>query len=155
MTPKRIIIHCANTPNGSTIYTAKDIDAWHMARGFRRNGPRGMTLPHVGYHWIIEVSGACIEGRRIDEEGAHCIGHNGDSIGICMLGRDQFTSAQWMSLLSLVRRTSVAFGGLPSNGHREFDPHKTCPGFDVLDWLRRAMVPRPEHDYDGESSDAD
>ena len=70
-----IIVHCAATPEGKA-FTVADIDAWHRKRGFRC----------IGYHFVIYLDGSVHEGRAIEEVGAHCLGHNANSIGICYIG---------------------------------------------------------------------
>nr|WP_329601534.1 N-acetylmuramoyl-L-alanine amidase [Pasteurella multocida] len=45
-------------------------------------------------------------GRKIGEIGAHCRGQNRNSIGICLVGTDRFTVAQWQALANLVRDLS-------------------------------------------------
>ena len=42
-----ILIHCADTPNGYDRYGAKEINAWHLERGFAG----------IGYHWVVRCSG--------------------------------------------------------------------------------------------------
>nr|WP_256329058.1 N-acetylmuramoyl-L-alanine amidase [Nitrosomonas sp. Nm33] len=87
-------------------------------------------------------------GRHFDEVGAHTEGFNSKSIGICLVGTNKFTSAQWKSLernvCGLV--TDIVLlksgNGEPPRvlGHRDLpDVHKTCPGFSVADWLGNNM----------------
>lgn len=96
-----IVIHCAATPNGRR-FTAADIDAWHYARGFRRQlafrQRQEMNLAAIGYHYVLYVNGAVAAGRHLDEIGAHAKGHNTRSIGVCLIGTDRFTLDQWTSL---------------------------------------------------------
>ena len=68
----KIIIHCSATPEGKD-FTVKDIDRCHRQRGFRS----------IGYHFVIYRDGTVHRGRDIEEVGAHCVGHNLSSIGIC------------------------------------------------------------------------
>ena len=67
-----IIIHCSATPEGRD-YTVADIDRWHKARGWRG----------IGYHYVIYRDGSVHAGRPVEQIGAHCTGHNANSIGIC------------------------------------------------------------------------
>lgn len=153
-----LIIHCADTPNGREV-TAADIDRWHVERGFHRNpaalagygpwagrGPHAAALTAIGYHYVIRINGVVEVGRRLTETGAHCRGHNNRSIGVCMAGRDQFTQNQWDALAALVRaeqrdREKQHMPILSLHGHREFNAHKTCPGFSVGEWVRLGMTP--------------
>ena len=94
-----IIIHCADTPNGSEKYTVRDIDAWHAARAFRREGAAiaqyNGSYPYIGYHEVIDVNGKCWMGRGENEVGAHATGPNAHSLAVCLLGRDKYTLEQW------------------------------------------------------------
>jgi hypothetical protein len=144
----KIIIHCAATPNGSDSFTIAEIDKWHGAKGWRRKvkATRGQGIyQHVGYHWVIHVDGTVHKGRTTEEVGTHCKGMNTRSIGICMIGTDAFTPAQWSALSGLVQRLEDHLNGLGKprrevaiHGHNEFSS-KTCPGFDVQAWRAGGM----------------
>ena len=91
--------------------------------------------------------------RPINQAGAHCKGHNHDSIGICLIGgRDNdnknwgFTSKQFESLQTLIDGLRMSFGLIPVYGHREFTRLKTCPCFNVNKKVNNAK-PLPE-DWD-------
>lgn len=93
----KIIIHCSATPEGREI-TVEDITLWHKKRGFKT----------IGYHYIIYLDGSIHIGRPEEEIGAHCVGQNSNSIGICYIGgmdienkrpKDTRTDAQKRSLL--------------------------------------------------------
>lgn len=100
-----IVIHCSATANGGWI-TVEDIDAWHAARGFRRDpkliGYNQPNLKSIGYHYVVYTAGAVTIGRGLEEVGAHVKGHNARSIGICMPGTDAFYREQWLALRDLV-----------------------------------------------------
>ncbi|MDP2548068.1 N-acetylmuramoyl-L-alanine amidase [Oceanobacter sp. 4_MG-2023] len=141
-----IIIHCADVPNGRA-NTIEDVDAWHRQRGFSRDisiAPKHQPqLTAVGYHFVIEVDGCIRPGRPLHETGAHVSGHNLNSIGICLIGRDQFTQEQWSALRALVLMLLHPGNGLmitQVNGHYEYSS-KTCPGFDVIEWASNNYQP--------------
>lgn len=149
---QRIILHCSATPNGRW-HTVEDINRWHGPdreqrglRPFRRDdalvGHNQPNLLHVGYHFVVYTTGVVRIGRGLREMGAHCRGHNGDSIGICLIGTDAFTIQQWVSLQRLVRgmraRFNLADGCV--HGHNEYSA-KTCPGFDVSVWAKNGFKP--------------
>ena len=146
-----IIIHCADTPNGKD-FTVDDIDQWHLERGFWRSDafinddyPRRA----IGYHFVIDIAGHIHFGRKIDEVGAHCKGHNSTSIGICLIGRDSFSAEQWLSLTQKIAALQNAYPGITHIcGHNQFNPHKTCPGFDVKQWLEGGMKTLDGHVYE-------
>lgn len=133
----QIIIHCSATPNGRH-NDADDIDAWHIVRKFHRTAEaRRHFNPQyqaIGYHYVILLNGDVQTGRSIGEVGAHTIGHNVRSIGICLIGTDRFTTAQWESLANLVYQLHIDFKAATVHGHREFAA-KECPGFDVGEWM--------------------
>jgi N-acetylmuramoyl-L-alanine amidase len=106
-----------------------DIDRWHKARGWRG----------IGYHYVIYRDGSVHAGRPVEQIGAHCTGHNANSIGICYIGgvaadgktpKDTRTPAQRIALRELVEELRAKYPGATVHGHREFAP-KACPSFDV------------------------
>lgn len=122
-----IIVHCSATREGKDI-TVHDIDSWHKQRGFRC----------IGYHYVIYLDGSVHIGRPENEEGAHCLGHNRNSIGICYIGgldingkpKDTRTDEQKKSLTELIRTLKTRFPQASIHGHNEF-ANKACPCFDV------------------------
>lgn len=128
---KEIIIHCSATLEGKD-YTIADIDHWHKAKGWKG----------VGYHFIIYRDGSVVTGRSIESVGAHCLGHNTHSIGICYIGglskdgtpKDTRTPKQKMSLRELVRKLKVTYPDATIHGHYEF-AFKSCPCFRVPEEL--------------------
>jgi N-acetylmuramoyl-L-alanine amidase len=70
--------------------------------------------------------------------GAHCKGHNANSIGIAYVGgldacgkpADTRTPAQRDALKVAVRVLRDVFGDVPVHGHNEY-ANKGCPCFDV------------------------
>jgi N-acetylmuramoyl-L-alanine amidase len=129
---RRIIIHCSESKFGNS----NIIDQWH-----KQNGWAGIGYHHVILNGVLEsglaynpaLDGTLQDGRSLATVGAHCKGHNEDSIGICLIGVDAFTAAQMTRLTWLVGLYAARFNIPPENilGHCELDPHKTCPNFDV------------------------
>lgn len=123
-----IIIHCTATPEGHD-YTVEDIRRWHKARGFS----------DVGYHYVIYRNGHIMDGRDVDLVGAHCSGHNTNSIGVCYVGgmdaanknpKDTRTLAQKATLLSLLMDLRKLYPRARIRSHRDF-ANKACPSFDA------------------------
>lgn len=143
-----LIIHCAATPNGRP-HSIEEIDLWHRERGFARKlvhvAVHRPDLANVGYHYVIPLDGTTEEGRSLAEVGAHAAGHNLRSIGVCLIGTDQFTPVQWGALRSLAHALRIHIPHLRIIGHRDVNPGKTCPGFDVADWLAGGMQPMDGH----------
>ena len=123
-----IIVHCSATVEGRD-YTVADIDSWHKARGWRC----------IGYHYVIYRDGSVHTGRSIGQVGAHCTGHNANSIGVCYIGgcaadgktpKDTRTPQQREALRRLVADLQKKYPGATVHGHNEF-ADKACPCFDV------------------------
>ena len=72
----KVIVHCADTPEGRYVKTA-DIKRWHTEE-------RGWS--DIGYPWGVELDGSLHAGRPEEINGAHCKGHNSTSIGVCYVG---------------------------------------------------------------------
>lgn len=125
---KEIIIHCADTPEGRDV-RAEDIKRWHTKE-------RGWN--DIGYHYVIDLDGTIEPGRPIEVAGAHCTGHNADSIGICYVGgcdakmqpKDTRTEEQKASLITLLKHIVAKYQGVKIYGHRDFSS-KACPSFDA------------------------
>lgn len=124
----RIIIHCSATPEGRD-FTVQQIGEWHRMRGYSA----------IGYHYIIYRNGTVHTGRPLEHPGAHTVGQNADSIGICYVGgcatdgrtpKDTRTPAQRAALVALVRKLRAAYPKATVHGHNEFAP-KACPSFNV------------------------
>lgn len=120
----KIVIHCSDTPNGRP-NTAEDIHRYHLENGWSG----------IGYHYVICVDGKVEAGRPEYWKGSHVKGHNTDSIGICMIGTDVYSNQQWESLRQLIGGLRFKYPDANVLGHRELDSKKTCPNFDVQNWL--------------------
>ena len=100
-TPKYIIIHCSATKVTSN-FTVEQIIDMHKQRGFNT----------IGYHYYITKDGVIHKGRDESINGAHCLGYNSKSIGVCYEGgldkngkaKDTRTDAQKESLISLIKQ---------------------------------------------------
>lgn len=128
---REIIVHCSATPEGKD-YTVEQITQWHRQRGFCT----------IGYHFVIYRDGSCHQGRPLSMTGAHCKGHNAQSIGICYIGgvaadgrtpKDTRTKEQCKALAHLLRVLHSQFPQATLHGHREFS-NKACPSFDCHEY---------------------
>lgn len=123
----KIILHCSATKEGQH-FTTDDINQWHIARGFAK----------IGYHYVIYLDGSVHKGRNEELIGAHCLGHNATSIGICYIGglnstgnpKDTRTEAQKEALIKLINELKVKYPKAKVHGHNEFAA-KACPCFNV------------------------
>ena len=124
-----IVIHCSasrcNCPTPVEV-----IDAWHRARGFAS----------IGYHYYRTRDGIVHRGRSVHQVGAHAVGYNENSIGVCYEGgldeegtpTDTRTPAQKASLLLLLQRLKTDYPHATILGHRDLpDVQKNCPCFDA------------------------
>jgi len=163
-----IVIHCSASPNGDSLFRGtlgqpgfttpvQTIDAWHAARGFKRDEKArrffNPDLVAIGYHFVIYRNGVVVTGRAEQEMGAHVKGYNQKSLGICLIGIDQYSPEQWQSLRELIVLLLKRYPDARIVGHRDLSPDrngngvvepaewtKTCPGFDVAEWLGSGML---------------
>lgn len=170
---KLIVIHCSASPNGESLFDGRleagnlitpvqRIDAWHKARGFKRDPQwrRAFNpgLRAIGYHFVIYTNGAISTGRAVDEIGAHVAGKNSISLGVCLVGTDKFTAEQWAGLKANIESLTKKYPEARVVGHRDLSPDKdgdgvvepeewtkVCPCFDVSAWLTGGMAPLAGH----------
>ena len=127
-TIKELIVHCSATPEGKD-YSVDTIRQWHLQRGFS----------DIGYHYVIYRDGSVHIGRDESIIGAHCTGHNTNSIGVCYIGgcasdgktpKDTRTTEQKQSLVKLLKELKTKYPQASIHGHRDFSS-KACPSFDA------------------------
>jgi len=119
-----LVVHCADTPDDENL-TALDLHKMHL--GFGWDG--------VGYHRIINRDGTIEHGRPDYWIGAHVYEHNHESLGVCLIGRSQFTDAQMQALDQVLRDWKARHPKAEIRGHCDFDnTEKTCPNFDAGTW---------------------
>lgn len=123
----KIIVHCTDTP-GDRPVSVNDIARWHKERGFC----------DIGYHFVVYLDGSVHAGRLVCDIGAHCKGHNADSIGVCYVGgrdkkgdySDTRNDAQKEALRNLIKKLLAKYPGAKVYGHRDFAA-RACPCFDA------------------------
>ena len=134
MIPNSIILHHSLTMDSGTVSWGA-IRRYHMEELF---------WVDVGYHFGVEQVGLDYEifvGRMLNEMGAHCKGHNDESIGICFVGNfdnEPPPKVQWDLGVRLVKSLQEVFT-IPKDHiypHSRFAPWKSCPGrkFNVADF---------------------
>lgn len=123
-----IIVHCTATAEGKD-FKVSDIDKWHRAKGW----------DGIGYHQVVYLDGSVHPGRPMDKVGAHCLGHNQNSIGVVYVGgvtsdgktpKDTRTPEQKAALRKLLTDLKRKYPGATIHGHRDFAA-KACPSFDA------------------------
>lgn len=149
---RKIIVHCTASRFGDRA----EVDRWHKERGFKVVH-KGVTY-HIGYHALVlngyqkagwpyddEYDGVVVAGRPEDVIGAHCKGHNHDSLGICYVGNPpvdkplDLNGPVWKALIHKIVKWCGKYGLGPGDvyGHCELDSKKPdCPGLDMNE-LRR------------------
>ncbi len=129
----------ANDPFILSIRGSSDYTAGHIA------GAVNIGFRDIGYHYVIGsgkpypncyyyhyLDGSVEVGRRLSVQGAHCKGQNRHSIGICLIGKNNFTQGQMKSLIDVVEHLSLQY----CLNREQVLPHsafsrKTCPNFDI------------------------
>lgn len=128
----KIVLHCSATKEGQS-FTVKDIDSWHKQRGWKS----------IGYHYVILLDGTIQTGRPESEIGAHTLGQNANSIGICYIGgldsngkpKDTRTIQQKNAMRNLISELLKKYPVSIVHGHNEF-ANKACPCFNVKNEFR-------------------
>lgn len=104
----------------------------------------------IGYHYLIgnkrpfTRDGHIYVGRSEDSVGAHALGYNDKSLGICLIGNLDKTAPSLRQIRSLVRllKEKTRQYRIPSKnilGHRELpEITKSCPGYNLdMDIVRQ------------------
>jgi len=125
---RHIVIHCSDSPHGRGD-DAETIHRWHLERGWAG----------IGYHYVICEDGELQYGRPEYWMGAHVSGHNEGSLGVCLIGVDSFTAQQFETLQDLVRELNSRYPDAVFVGHRDLDPGRSCPNFDIRDIVDAAL----------------
>ncbi len=113
-----IVVHHSATPPDTTVFS---IANYHIGKGWRA----------VGYHYLITPDGQIwgkghrefMGMRRLSYIGAHAKGRNEGSIGICLMGMDDFSDKQKLALHDLCETLIQDFSIVSIERH-----HEECPG---------------------------
>ena len=126
---KEIIVHCSATREGENFDVA-EIRRWHV---------EGRGWSDIGYHFYIDLYGEIHKGRDIAKIGAHCKGHNRNSIGICYCGgveadgktpKDTRLDCQKEALTAVLRTLKAMYPNAIVHSHNDF-ANKACPSFNA------------------------
>lgn len=125
-TPEVVITHHALS---KAAHTARDVNEWHKQRWPSFVSRRGF---HVGYHYVIDSNGTLTQTRDHDEEGAHVIGMNRRSIGVCFMGNfdNHYPSeAQLKTWDWLYNELQKQYPNIPTRPHRAYTADsRSCHG---------------------------
>lgn len=115
----RIVIHYTASKDVS----ARTIDAWHKARGWKG----------IGYHKVCRKDGSIENGRPENERGAHAGRYNAGSLGVVLTGSNSEewypTEAQYKALNKLLTQWMATYSIVKEQifFHREVSA-TSCPG---------------------------
>ena len=147
---KYIVIHCSQT-RPSQKWGASDIDRVHRQFGWTK----------IGYGKVIKRDGTV---EQEDEIQAHVKGYNHMAYGLCLIGgaqeddwqkpEDNFTSEQWESLKKVLGELVLKYPEAQIVGHYMLDEAKTCPNFNVREYLLHEDIPNYKF-QDSLTDDAD
>ena len=151
---KYLVLHCAETPEGQ-YFDQVDVFYWHVTGPKPPN--RGWRKP--GYTDLILLDGTIQNMTPFDQDdqitwdelsyGAR--GYNAVSRHVCYIGglvanahqfkrtdprryKDTRTKEQLRVMGNYVRYMIDRHPHIKVVGHRQLDPHKVCPCFDVPTW---------------------
>ena len=125
---RRVFIHHSAGPRDQTF---EAIAAYHRLP--KKKGGKGYA--QIGYHYVVLGDGTLRNGRPVQIQGAHALGHNADSIGVCLVGDNRDPAQAWTAAQLATARTLVAtlrciWPALAVHGHRDFVVTE-CPSLDV------------------------
>jgi hypothetical protein len=142
-----LIVHCSATqPNWMAdkpaVAKLSEIRRWHMDKGWQ----------DIGYHFLVDRDGTVVAGRPIEQPGAHTVGKNATSIGVCLIGGfgssstddplKHYSPEQLDALRTLIGGLKVDYGFTKVSGHNDYAA-KACPGFNVARWEKFKSPERP------------
>lgn len=140
--PTKIIVHHTGGTDAYPLmdtshHTFETVRGWHLSKGW----------DDIGYHWYIEKDGSVHEGRVETMHGAHTVGQNTKSVGVCVAGNFDATlptPAQVDALTELLKeimeRWNIPYSEIYP--HRKF-ANKTCYGNKLTDnWA--SLLVKPE-----------
>ena len=127
--PKYIIVH--HSAAKAPVPQFDSINEWHKERDFVQSE----LGYYVGYHRVIEKSGEVRIARGDLERDCDALGHNFDSLSVCMVGNfdmEDPTPQQIAALASILQEwcKAYSFTSADIHIHREFAP-TNCPGIRV------------------------
>lgn len=149
-----VVVHCSDSEFGC----AAEIRRWHQQKGWSDIGYNfvilnGLIVPETKHQkrvYMPELDGMIEVGRKIDgdnilvgaEVGAHALGYNDKSIGVCLIGVQNFTAKQFRSLAVLSVGIERIWGVSPKMWMGHYDvAMKTCPNFNVQQFVKdREMI---------------
>ncbi len=125
---------------GNAAESRATVDRWHKARDFIM----------IGYGYLYTPRGEEAVGRPEYMQGAHCLGFNAYSVGLCSVGSDEFnwypSEAQYQAKAARCRDLMTRY---PLITIDRVWPHKaknptSCPGRFDMNRLKQMIQAQPE-----------
>lgn len=143
---KYLVIHCTATPEGREV-TSDEIRRWHTSPP-----PQGRGWRQVGYTDMFHINGGVerlVQNNDDDQVDPWEItngvaGHNSECRHVVYAGgmtadnSNPYDSRSYMqkeAMRKYVKDFMLKFPEAEVVGHRDLDPLKACPSFDVKQWL--------------------
>jgi len=142
-TPKVIIVHHSGGTDANPLADTSN-QTFEIIRDYHISKDWG----DIGYNWVIEKSGKICKGRDEAIDGAHTIGMNQQSIGICLIGNFDLTAPtkeQEDSLKIVCKDLMTRYPILKGQvfPHRKY-AQKTCYGKRLADDWAQLLVAEKE-----------
>lgn len=115
-----LVVHCSDSPDDRDI-GAEEIHQWHIENEW----------DGIAYHEVIRRDGRLEAGRPDYWVGAHVYGHNSNSLGVCLIGGENYSDEQISTLVNLLVKWRMQYADAYIVGHYELDSGKTCPNIDM------------------------
>jgi|APLak6261664640_1056046.scaffolds.fasta_scaffold00082_34 N-acetylmuramoyl-L-alanine amidase len=131
---KYIAIHCTDTLPSATVEAI--LKYWREKRGWK----------NPGYHYIIKANGDVVKLLDENKVSNGVLGFNENCINVCYIGGktkdgkggDTRTRAQENAMFDKIVELTERYPNAEVKGHGEFPNQggKTCPNFNVKEWLK-------------------
>jgi len=147
--PQFLIVHHTgasetNPKEDTSHHTFEIVNAWHKKLWNFKS-----SLGHyIGYQYFIDKTGKVTQGRADTDEGAHTLGKNLSSIGICLAGNFDVTepTKEQVEALKVILKAKMSQYGIPLKNvvpHRQF-ANKSCYGSKLSDeWVQNLLKVKP------------
>ncbi len=144
--PEYIIVHHSGGTDANPLADSSNFTFDQCNELHRKNWDFKSSYGYyIGYHYYISKEGKVKQGRAHMDDGAHTIGKNQSSIGVCLAGNfdatlptDEQTLALKRLLLRLMAELNIPASKIVP--HRTF-ANKTCYGKRLGDdWARNLVI---------------
>lgn len=115
--PEILVLHHA----AISMCSVEDVHKLHLGNGWAG----------CGYHFLVRKDGSIYRGRPEESIGAHCIGANDISIGICAEGnymQELMPEKQKISTVNLCKYVMKKYNIEMIKCHKELNEGTDCPG---------------------------